>query len=70
METLKEFHTIILGHRITVYTDHRNITFENFITERVLCLRLMLEEYGPKIKYIKGPDNYAAEAFSRLLLVL
>ena len=44
METLKEFHTIILGHRITVYTDNKNLIFENFTTERVLRWRLMLEE--------------------------
>ena len=69
METLKESLTILLGHRITVYTDHENITFENFTTEIVLFWRLMLEEYGPEIKYIKGPDNYAADAFSRLQLL-
>ena len=69
MKTLKEFFTIILGHLITVYTDHKNLTFENFTTEIVLCWRLMLEEYGPEIKYIKGPDNDAAYALSRLPLI-
>ena len=34
--TLKELCTSILGHRITVYTDHNNLTYDNFITERVL----------------------------------
>ena len=34
---------ILLGHSITVYTDHKNLTFENFTTERVLHWRLMLE---------------------------
>ena len=29
----------------------------------------MLEEYGPDIKYIKGTDNDAAEALSRLPLI-
>ena len=29
----------------------------------------MLEEYSPKIKYIKGPDNDAAEALSRIPLI-
>ena len=29
----------------------------------------MLEEYKPEIKYIKGPDNGAADAFSRLPLI-
>ena len=32
VETLKEFRTILLGHRITVYTDNKNITFDNFTT--------------------------------------
>ena len=32
IETLKEFRTTILVHRITVYTDHKNITFNNFRT--------------------------------------
>ena len=36
VETLKEFLTILLGHRITVYTEHKNIKFEKFTTERVL----------------------------------
>ena len=29
----------------------------------------MLEEYGPEIKYIKGPDNDAADALIRLQLI-
>ena len=32
VENLKKFRNILLGHRITVYKDHKNITFENFIT--------------------------------------
>ena len=52
VENLKDFGTIFLGHRITVCTDHKNITFENFTTERLLRYRLMLEEYGPELKHI------------------
>ena len=69
VETLKELCTIILGHRITLYMYRKNITFENFTTEIVLHWRLMLEEYGPEIKYIKRPDNDTADALSRLLLI-
>ena len=29
----------------------------------------MLEEYGDEIKYIKGPDNNAADSLSRLPLI-
>ena len=69
MENIKEFRTILLERRITVYTDHNNLTFDNFTTERVIWWRLMLEEYPPGIKYIKGPDNDVADALSRLPLI-
>ena len=45
LESLKYCRTIILGHRIIVYTYHKNLKFDNFTTERVLRWRLMLEEY-------------------------
>ena len=69
VETLKEFRTILLGHKIKVYTDHKNLVFTTFNTERVLRWRMVLEEYGPELVYIKGPDNVVADALSRLDLI-
>ena len=66
METLKEFLNILLGHQITVYTDHKNLTYKFFNTERVMCWPLILEEFGPKLKYIKGENNVVADALSLL----
>ena len=54
LETLKEFLNILLGNQITVYTDHKNLTYKKFNTERVMRWRLILEEFGPELKYIKG----------------
>ena len=54
VETLKEFRNILLGHQITVYTYHKNLTYKHFNTERVMRWRLILEEFGPELKYIKG----------------
>ena len=34
--TFKEFRNILLGHQITVYTDHKNLTYKKFDTERVM----------------------------------
>ena len=66
VETLKEFRTILLGQKITVYTDHKNLTHKNFNTERVMRWRLILEEYGPELRYVKGAENPVADAMSRL----
>ena len=64
--TLKELRNILLGHQITVYTDHKNLTHKCFNTERIMRWRLILEEFGPEIKYIKGENNVVADAISRL----
>ena len=52
--SLKEFRNILLGHQITVYTDHKNLTNKILNTECVICWRLILEEFGPDLKYNKG----------------
>ena len=46
---LKEFCNILLGHHITVYTDHKNLTYKTFNTERVMHWRLILEAFGPEL---------------------
>ena len=65
VETLKEFRNILLGQQIKVYTDHQNLTYKAFNTERVMRWRLILEEYGPVVHYIKGSKNIVADALSR-----
>ena len=64
--TLKEFRNILLGHQITVYTDHKNLTYNFFNKERIMSWRLILEDFGPELKYIKGENNVVADALSCL----
>lgn len=66
VETLKEFKSILIGYPINVFTDHKNLSCDNFNTERVMRWRLLIEEFGPKIEYTKGSKNSVADALSRL----
>ena len=68
VECLKEFKGMLWGQRIKVYTDHKNLQQEalGLTSDRVYRWRLILEEYGPEITYIKGVTNTVADALSRL----
>jgi hypothetical protein len=59
---------MLWGQSIKMFTDHANLIRDalgiNF--DRVYQWRLFLEEYGPKIVYIKGIHNTVAVAISQL----
>ncbi len=64
VETLKEFKVMLWGKNIKVFTDHANLMIDalGLTSDRVYQWRLLLEEYGPKIVYIKGIHNTIADA--------
>ena len=68
VETLKEFKGMLWGQNIVVYTDHKNLIQEALgqTSDRVYRWRLILEEYGPELIYIKEIHNTVADAISRL----
>jgi hypothetical protein len=67
VETLKQFCTMLYGcPNIHVYTDHKNNTFKNLQTQRVLRWRLVLEDYRVQFHYIKGDTNSLADVLSCL----
>ena len=66
VEVLKEFRNILLGQQIRVHTDHENLTYKKFNSDRVMRWRLYIEEYSPDLQYIPGVKNITAEALSCL----
>ena len=64
VETLKEFRTILMGQQLVVHTDHKNLTYAKFNSDRVMRWRLYIEEYTPDLQYIPGTKNVVADALS------
>ena len=57
---------MLLDSEIHIHTDHKNLTFAKFNTQRVLRWQLYLEEYSSTMNYIKRQNNVIADAFSQL----
>ncbi len=51
-----------------VFTDHKNLTRDTLglTSDRVYLWQLLLEEYAPKITYIKGIHNTVVDAILQL----
>jgi hypothetical protein len=68
VKTLKEFKGMLRDQNINVFTDHANLMRDalGLTSDRVYQWRLLLDEYGPKIIYIKGMHNTVADKVLRL----
>jgi RNase H-like domain found in reverse transcriptase len=65
VETADQHRNILLGFECRFYSDHRNLSFEKFSSERVRRWRLLLDEYKYTFKYFPGKDNVIADMLSR-----
>jgi hypothetical protein len=51
-----------------VHTDHKKITYAKSTSDRVMRWRLLIEEFGPEFRHIKGKHNLIDDASSMLEL--
>ena len=65
VETMESFRNILLGFTVFIHSDHKNLSFETFKSERVRRWRLLLEEYDYTFIYTPGKDNVIADMVSR-----
>lgn len=66
---IKYFRPYVFGRRFTIMTDHKPLVYLFSMKDpssRLLKFRLTLEEYDFKINYVKGKENSAADALSRI----
>ena len=59
---------MLWGQQLMVCKDHKNLMQDalDLTSDWVYCWRLLLEEYGHTIVYVKGSHNTVADAISRL----
>ena len=59
---------MLWGQKLIVYTDHKNLISDALgsTSDRITRQRLLLEEFDPKLEYIKGNENIVADVISRL----
>ena len=68
VKTLNEFCTMLLGHKLKIYTDHKNLINLTMVSKSPQIQRWQwtIELFGPDLEYINGTWNVVAEALSRL----
>jgi hypothetical protein len=52
--TLKEFENILVGHEAIICMDHKNLTCEDFNSDRVIDQQIALERFGVTLNYVQG----------------
>jgi len=50
---LREYRSMLYGTDLTVYTDHKNLTFRTLNTQRVLRWRLFMDEFRPSLNILR-----------------
>jgi hypothetical protein len=65
--TLCEFCSMLLGAKLYIHTDNKNILSIDDSSQQHLCWIAYVDEYGPKLHDVEGPHNVIADTFSWLL---
>ena len=63
---LREWEYLLRDVRFIIRTDHRNLRYLNTNTPKVVRWKLAVQEFDFYVEYIKGEDNVAADALSRI----
>ena len=57
---------MLLGGKFGMYTDHKNRRLRILSAQRVLRLRLYMDDFDFELKHLEGEKNVLEDCFSRL----
>ena len=57
---------MLLGGKLVIYIDHKNLTFRTLSSQRVLRWRFYMDDFDYELKYLEGEKNVLADCFSGL----
>ena len=66
IEVLREFRNILLGHKLVIHTDHKNLLYKSLSSPRLERWRMLLEEFDMTLEHVAGEANIVADGISRL----
>jgi hypothetical protein len=68
VETINEFCTMLLGHKLKIYTYHKNLINLTIVSKspQIQRWQWIIEQFGSDLEYINGSRNVVADALSRL----
>eukprot|EP00957_Ditylum_brightwellii_P082821 6296483-Ditylum_brightwellii.AAC.1 len=64
VETAGEHRNLLLGFPVLFHSDHKNLAFDNFKSERIRRWHLLLEDYDYTFTYTPVKDNVIANMLS------
>ncbi|KAG0439135.1 Transposon Tf2-9 polyprotein, partial [Dictyocoela muelleri] len=70
LKSLIFFRPYVIGSKIIIYTDNRNLLFESDLTKRVQRWKILLEEFNYELRRIEGKQNKIADTISRLATII
>jgi hypothetical protein len=64
-EVFEDYHSMLWGATIRVYTDHNNLILANFCPQHVLSWRMLVKDFKPEMFYKPGINNIEAGFLTR-----
>ncbi|KAG0432936.1 Transposon Ty3-G Gag-Pol polyprotein [Dictyocoela muelleri] len=70
LKALEFFRNMILTSRVIIFTDNKDLIYDNDLSRRCQKMKLIMEEFNYELKRIEGKRNDIADNISRLNVLI